>query len=644
MSERNFTIEPGLDLPLENISYNPDSDFFKKLLKPYYVVTRDGQYLFASKQKGRRPDRVFSMVPPNYPLGNSQQRFDPKIGKKITLILQEYLRTVPVIVQDGIQGEIGYKVGLRITTSILNPHSAYMAWMGKLMIFPPEREMPTHCWNYIIPEPLPLDVIQLVLEVWPQFDPSEPLTLFDFMDMRHNIRRVYNIGVDYFGGAFKKPNLTMVWNKAERDGLISYHAGCTGDRVLKGLSGTGKTTLTVGPQLEQDDALLGLPLYDRNGNVGAVELIGLEAGSFAKSEGLSEKSPEWQGLMTSRNQEQSKSSQQQLVLAMNIDCENVDIKTKEIGGFSVPVPSCDSEKEVGSLQCQNYTSTKTKNGRFIFRFLDLNPSWGYNRLKILRTEGLAFKRFDMVEPMIRITDPVMAVALDSACESIITSAVAGKREGARVRSYAATDFMVGEQADQAIAKLKIYSDLGLGVDGKLVFFITNSGYMGEHDFLGNRIEVRKSDGTTWESELEGEGQEQGKNGKEQRNTERGQGEKITVEDSKKLVQLVESRKIKNWIINPVFGYLVPDPNELERDHGFENFKKRFNPLRFYSAEQIQAFAERDIKERTQFLATLFKRQSKVSELRDIINFWNTVTLPSILDIHEYYTRLYGELD
>jgi hypothetical protein len=49
-----------------------------------------------------------------------------------------------------------------------------------------------------------------------------------------------NLGVDYFGGAVKKPNLTMVWNRAEANGHISYHAGCTSSRILKGLSGTGK--------------------------------------------------------------------------------------------------------------------------------------------------------------------------------------------------------------------------------------------------------------------------------------------------------------------------------------------------------------------------------------------------------------------
>ena len=28
-----------------------------------------------------------------------------------------------------------------------------------------------------------------------------------------------SVGIDYFGGAFKKPNLTLVWNRAEADGL-----------------------------------------------------------------------------------------------------------------------------------------------------------------------------------------------------------------------------------------------------------------------------------------------------------------------------------------------------------------------------------------------------------------------------------------
>ena len=481
--------------------------------------------------------------------------------------------------------------------------------MGKMMIFPTARDMDIHCWNYIIPEPLPLSVIRQILDFWPDFDPTRPLTLFDLTGMNNDVRRVISIGVDYFGGAFKKPNLTMVWNKAESDGLISYHAGCTEDRILKGLSGTGKTTLTVGPKLEQDDAVLGLPLYNREGKVGAVEIIGLEAASFAKSEGLTETSPEWEGLMKSGHPDAK--GTQNIVLGMNIDCENVSYRFREIGGFTVKVPEVDNGKKAGSFICTEYHRSGTTNGRFIFPFNTLNSKWGHNRLKILRTEALSFKRFDMVEPIIRVVDPAMAVALDSACESIITSAVAGKKAGTRIRSYSATDFMAREQSEQALLKLKVYTDLGLGVDGKLVFFINNCGYLGEHDFLGNPI------------------------------MNEHRGEKITVSDSYSLVELIEERKIEHWMINPIFGYFVPDPKELEEKHGMKDFRKRFNPLRFYSPEQIQAFAERDIYERSQFLTELFRNQRNSDELREVMDVWSVLRIPAVEDIKSYYESLYG---
>jgi hypothetical protein len=70
----------------------------------------------------------------------------------------------------------------------------------------------------------------------------------------------------------------------------------------------------VGPQLEQDDALLGKVVYDEAGKAKKIRIIGLEAASFAKSEGLGPESPEWSGLMKAT---------ESVVIAMNIDCEHV---------------------------------------------------------------------------------------------------------------------------------------------------------------------------------------------------------------------------------------------------------------------------------------------------------------------------------
>ena len=636
MNEK-FSIESDLAILTNNVIHNPNDNFFIKFLKPYYILTKDGQYLFGSTQPGRRPDKAFYMIPENYKLGKNQKKFDRKIGKNIFKIVKNYLanENPKLIIQEGIQGENEYEVGLRIICSVQNPHNAYISWMGKMMIFPPKKHMKIDCWNYIIQEKLPIRYIQKIQNFWPEYSPNEPLTLYDFTEIDRNKRKVLSLGVDYFGGAFKKPNLTMVWNKAESDGLISYHAGCTSSRVLKGLSGTGKTTLTVGKELEQDDACLGKPIYKKD-EIIDVQLIGLESASFAKSEGVTSQSPEYPGLMKSKKIE--KNGKKHIVLAMNIDCEGVEYVKKIINGFRVRIPQKILNENIGSLQCTKYAKSGTTNGRFIFLFSELNPKWGSNHNKLLMTEALSFKKYDILEPIFRVVDPKMAVALDSACESIITSAVSAQKPGTRVRSYSATDFMAREQSNQALLKLKMYKDLGLNPGKKLVFFINNAGFIGEHNIDGNQI--RKKDNSGYYIKL------RDKNGELLLN-ERGepkylgQGEGIKVTDSKRLIDLVEHRKIKNWIKHPVFGYLIPDPLELEETHGMIDFRKRFNPLNYYSTDQYIDFVRRDIKERTEFLEELFRDQEGFEKLKDVIYVWKNCKIPTEKEIEGFYRKYYS---
>jgi hypothetical protein len=538
-----------------------------------------------------------------------------------------------------VQGESGYKTGLRIVTSIENPHTAYIPWFGRQMIYPPEPKMEIHCWNYIIQERLPDPLIAEIRKFWPQFDPDAPLTLYDFTEMNKDRRRVMSLRIDYFGGAYKKPNLTMVWNRGESDGLVSYHAGCTADRVLKGLSGTGKTTLSVGPELEQDDACLGLFTLGAKGRIEQVQLIGLEAASYAKSEDLVPTSPEWAGLMKSC--EVRPDGSRPIVLCHNIDCEGIEYRVEEIKGHKVKVPRLIPGQSVGHLECTRYEKSGTTNGRFVFRFDALNPNWRPGLRKWLHTEILAFRRFDIFPLAVQVTDPAMAVALDAGCESVITSAVGGKVPGVRVRSYAATDFMAREEAQQALMKLKMYSDLGLGLDGKLVFAIVNSGYVGEYDLAGNQRllldegdrPVGKIDEATGKPYLDDKGKP----------VYRGLGEKITVSDTKQLVDLIEHRKIQQWLPHPVFGtgYLIPDPAELEQGHGIPDCRRRFNPLRFYTAEEYLAFCQRDIADRTAYLQNLFSGQQGEDKLREVIQVWQRCRLPSPQTIERFYTEYFS---
>jgi len=635
---KTFVIEPGINVAQENVKHNPDNEFYIEFLKPYYVFTKDSQYLFGSTQPGRRPDRAFYMIPKNHKLGKKQQKFDTKIGKKIYEVALKYIHeeNPPLVVQDGIQGEYGYEVGLRFILSIRNPHSAYIAWMGKLMVFPPKKDMNIDCWNYCIQEKLPDKYVKEIQSFWPDYDPDVPITLYDLTEMDKNIRRVLSLGVDYFGGAFKKPNLTMVWNKAEADGLITYHAGCTSDRVLKGLSGTGKTTLTVGPKLQQDDACLGKPIFNDNGTIIETKLIGLEAASFAKSQGLTKDSPEYPGLMKSR--EVGSDGKRPIVLAMNIDCEGVDFVTKKISTYEVNVPQQITGEEIGSLQCTKYEKSHTTNGRFIFLFSELNPDWGKGCDKSLKSEALSFKKYDILEPIFRVVDLKMAVALDSACESIITSAIAARKPGTRVRSYAATDFMAREQSHQALLKLKMYRDMDLNLDGKLVFFINNAGFVGEYDFDGKQIKKLDEDGKP----IPKKDRETGEILKNELGEiiYQGQGEGILVADSKQLIDLVEHRKIENWIKHPVFGYLIPDPKELENKHRMKDFSKRFNPLNYYTPKRYLEFIKRGIKERTEFLEDLFKGQEGEEKLKDIICIWKKCKIPTEEEIKEFYDTYY----
>lgn len=593
----SINISKYLAVSKERIILNPSDEFYINYLKPYYIVTKDGQYLFASTQKGRRPDQVHYMVPKDYKLGTGQKGFDIDTGKAIFSIVMDYLREKPkLIVADGIQGENGYEVGIRTIVSVENPHSAYISWMGKMMVFPPKDEVKPSCYNFIVPEKLPEEYVNRIKKAWPDYNDNEPLSLYDFTEMKNDIRCVLNLGIDYFGGAFKKPNLTMVWNRGESDGMISFHAGLSESSVIIGLSGTGKTTLTVGPNLEQDDAILG-KIISKEGKIVDVKLVGLEAASFAKSEGLSEKSPEYPGLMKSKDRKH-------IVLAMNIDCEGAEYVRRNINGYNVEIP--ESTGNIGSLLCKSYEKSKTTNGRFIFLFSDLNSSWG-KKDKYLRNFVLSFKRYDIFNPIIKVTDPLMAVGFDSACESIITSAVSGKIPGTRVRSYSATDFMAREQAEQAILKKKVFYDMGLGQNGKINFLIINTGFVGEFDLEGKSIG----------------------------------GEKITVSDSKTLLKLSTHGLIKNWIKDPVYGYLIPSPKELSEVHGMKNFGERFNPLNYYSPHDYLEFVKIDIKERKDFLHNIFSSQIKFANLEDVIGVWDEIRIPSPKEIKNFYDTFYS---
>ena len=586
---------------------NPDRKWYLNYLKKYYLVTEDGQCLFGSRHKGRDPSIVYYVVPDSLSTGNNQKRFDAEKAYSIFDIATEYLSIQEVLYQDTVMGYGERSVFLRHKISLVNPHSAYLGLFAKEMAFESQGVIENATTNIIIPETMPDEYVQRIKLIFPDYDPERGLTL---VDLTGDYYRVLSLNLDYFGSAGKKPDLTLWWHIWENKGDLSDHSGSKRGMSLKGQSGTGKTTLTIGKDIRQDDAATRILERGRNGRIKAMYSIGAEAASFAKTEGLNSSSPEYDPIMSSKKGN--------FVPCLNVGCKGAKYEVKKVREHSTCVPVRIKNEKAGNLIFDDYQSAGTNNGRAIISFKFLNPNWKEDRTRIT-SDGMSVRHFGFTMPIFRIRDPRRAAAFVSACETINTGAVRGVKPGSPKVSPFATDFMAGEHADQTLLYFSAYSDIGLkGHDGGIIFFVNNSGSIGtQNPYTGK---MAKDD-----------------NGKML-------GEKITVKDSKLLVDLIESWNLKEdkWKREPVLGLWIPSPKYLEKI-GLKDFCKRFNPLKFYTGEQIAIMAKKLVEERTKFLRELFSGQDEEDSLRQrgIIDIWKKFKIPDAAVIEDWYTRHFG---
>lgn len=586
---------------------NPDRKWYLEYLKKYYLITEDGQYLFGSRHKGRDPKIVFYVVPENFRTGKNQKRFPEQRAYPIFDLATEYLSKQEVLYQDTVIGYGERALFLRHKISLANPHSAHLGLFAKEMYFEPEAILENSATSITIPETMPDEYVQKIKALYPEYDSEKGLVLIDLVGGHY---RILSLNLDYFGSAGKKPDLTLWWHIWENKGDLSDHSGSKRGMSMKGQSGTGKTTLTIGKDIRQDDAATRILERGRNGRVTAMYSIGAEAASFAKTEGLNPSSPEFAPIMSSRNGN--------FIPCLNVACKGVFYEVKEINGHKTCVPSKIKGKKIGNLIFNDYQSAQTNNGRAIISFRSLNPSWSEDRVRIT-SDGMSIRHFGFTMPIFRVRDPRRAAAFVSACETINTGAVKGVKPGSPKISPFATDFMVGEQGDQTLLYFSAYRDIGLnGHDGGIIFFVNNSGSIGaQNPYTGEMAKDDKGNML---------------------------GEKISVHDSKTLVDLVESWNLPEdmWEREPVLGLWIPSPTALEK-RGLKNFRKKFNPLRFYTGEQIIIMAERLVEERTNFLNELFSGQKEEERLRqsNIINVWKKFEIPSAAVIEDWYLRHFG---
>lgn len=260
------------------------------------------------------------------------------------------------------------------------------------------------------------------------------------------------LGTDY-GGECKKAGLRMAMYRMKRMGGLGLHAGSKVIRLrdregrlvekgclIFGLSGTGKTTLTVhdhglrgeeGVAVRQDDVVL----IDGQGRC-----YGTENGLYIKTEGLDERQPVLYRAATNPH----------AIL------ENVFVDDR------------------GRVDFNNLSLTS--NGRAVVRRRDVELSGG-DEIDLLKIDAVFFitRRKDIIPAVCKLTRE-QAAAFFMLGESVETSAGDPSREGQSVHVVGDNPFIVGPLYEEGNRFLEI-----LRSNPHMECYILNTGMVGEEE-------------------------------------------------------------------------------------------------------------------------------------------------------------------
>ncbi|MTI85353.1 MAG: phosphoenolpyruvate carboxykinase (ATP) [Firmicutes bacterium] len=389
---------------------------------------------FVSKVRNRSAKHTY-VVEEGLDLGVDQQGISPEKAIEIATQVHEYLKEQDVIQLDrrmGLQGDFTFNCRLYITS----PYARIpLKW--NFMLFPPAGN---------VTEP---DLVSVYVPEWPErvifCHPQAGIT--------------YILGTDYFGEA-KKSFLRMAMFRAKQAGGLGFHAGSKVLQVkstngglkdvgflLFGLSGTGKTTLTMhdhdltAPEqaiIRQDDVVL----MDSNGYC-----YGTENGFYIKTEGLDES---------------------QKVLYHAAECPQAIFENVKVN-------------DDGTIDFDN--SELTSNGRGVIRREDVE---GVDEsIDLDKAHRFIFiTRHDKIVPPVAKLNPSQAAAFFMLGESVETSAGDPTKAGQSKREVGTNPFIVGSEGEEGNRLLKI-----LKANPDIECYLLNTGSVG---MGGNRPGVKIS--------------------------------------------------------------------------------------------------------------------------------------------------------
>lgn len=416
---------------------NPSTEALRQLARPDERMTEFGSASYTSKVRNRSAKNTY-IVEAGVVVGVKQQGMSLGHATDLVRQVREYLRGRELIQVDrfiGLTPEHRLHGRLYITKEY-----ARIAYMWHQSLFPHNGIGVPDLTTIYVPE-------------WPEriifVHPERRLTCI--------------LGTDYFGEA-KKSFLRMTMYAAKQEGGIGLHAGSKVLRardqrgelrdvgfILFGLSGTGKTTLTVhdhgltAPErviIRQDDVVL----MDGHG-----ACYGTEQGFYIKTEGL---------------------TPNQKVL--------YDAATKPSAIFeNIKV------YEDGRVDFLN--SELTTNGRGIILRGDVVGT--DNSIDLAKAQKIIFitRRQDIVPPVIKLT-PEQASTFFMLGESIETSAGDPTKAGQSKREVGTNPFVIGPEFEEGNRFLEI-----LRANPDIECYLLNTGSVGAKEgHPGEKITIAVS--------------------------------------------------------------------------------------------------------------------------------------------------------
>jgi phosphoenolpyruvate carboxykinase (ATP) len=414
------------------------ADQLRALARPGETTTEYGSPVYATRVKSRSAKNTY-IVSDGVQVGVMQQPIDPKRAQEVIRQVQEKLLEMDMLQVDRRMGE---SPEARLRCRLYVPvQYARIAFMWHNMLFPSAS---SH-------EP---DFVTVYLPDWPE--------RLIFCDVNQGY--TYVLGSDYPGEA-KKSMLrqAMFWMK--RRGGLGLHAGSKILRVtgqdgklrdvgflLFGLSGTGKTTLTLhdhgltppeAAMIKQDDVVL----LTRDGRA-----FGTEDGFYIKTEGL---------------------EPSQTVLW---------------GAATHPTATYENIKVDPATGKVDFLDTSiTSNGRGVVLRRYIKGSGGGIDLPKANKIVFITRRNDVVPVCARLTSE-QAAAYFMLGESIETSAGDPSKAGQAKREVGTNPFIVGPESEEGNRVLQILRE-----NPDMHAYILNTGSVGAREgFAGEKISIKTS--------------------------------------------------------------------------------------------------------------------------------------------------------